>query len=112
MGGLIRHSANPFFCPILLVRKKDGSWRFYVDYRELNKAPGRAPRCHIQQTGPHEGYHQIQARLEDVAKTAFRTHNGHNKFLDMPFGLTNTPATFLASMKDIFRSVLHRHIFL
>ena len=56
------------------------------------------------------GYHQIQMKVEDVPKTAFCTHEGHYKFLVMPFDLTNAPSTFQGLMHGIFRPYLRRFV--
>lgn len=56
------------------------------------------------------GYHQIRVRSEDVPKTAFRTHSGHYEFNVIPFGLKNAPATFQATMNELFRPSLRRYV--
>ncbi|GJR24270.1 putative reverse transcriptase domain-containing protein [Tanacetum coccineum] len=107
--GFIRPSSSPWGAPVLFVKKKDGSFRMCIDYREINKltVKNRYPLPRIddlfdQLQGSsvyskidlRSGYHQLRVREEDILKTAFRTRYGHYEFQVMPFGISSYAVWF------------------
>ena len=110
--GVIQPSNSPWASPIVLVKKKDGKYRFCVDYRKLNSVTQKdahpLPRIDDLLDFLHgsvmfstldlrSGYWQINMHPDDREKTAFATPDGLWEFLRMPFGLSNACATFSAS---------------
>nr|GEX28695.1 putative reverse transcriptase domain-containing protein [Tanacetum cinerariifolium] len=123
--GFIRPSSSPWGAPVLFVKKKDGTFRMCIDYRELNKlkVKNRYPLPRIddlfdQLQGSsiysridlRTGYHQLRIREEDIPITAFKTPYGNYEFRVMPFGLTNALTGFLDLMNRVWKPCLDKFV--
>ncbi|GKD50749.1 putative reverse transcriptase domain-containing protein [Tanacetum coccineum] len=123
--GFIHLSSSPWGASVLFMNKKDGSFRMYIDYRELNKltVKNRYPLSGIndlfdqlQGSSVHSKidlrsrYHQLRIKEEDIPITAFRTRYGHFEFQVMPFGLTNVPAVFMDLMNRVCKPYLDKFV--
>ncbi|GJU71275.1 putative reverse transcriptase domain-containing protein [Tanacetum coccineum] len=123
--GFIQPSTSSWGAPVLFVKKKDGSFRMCIDYRELNKLTVKnrypLPRIddlfdQLQGSSVYSkidlslGYHQLRVRDEDIPKTAFRTRYGHYEFQVMPFGLTNAPTVFMDLMNRVCKPYLDKFV--
>ena len=121
--GIIEQSTGEFSSPVVLVKKKDGSHRFCVDYRLLNfrtikdRWPlSRIEDCHDSLHGAtifstldmQAGYWQIEVAPEDRHKTAFTCHAGNYQFRVLPYGLCNAPSCFSRAMDVMLHKLKYK----
>jgi hypothetical protein len=122
--GYILPSVSPWGAPVLFVKKKDGTLRLCIDFRQLNKVTVKnkyPPRIDdlfdqlkdakiFSKIDLRSGYHQVRINDEDISKTAFRTRYGHYEFTVVLFGLTNAPVVFMCLMNGVFIDYLDKFV--
>ena len=120
--GVIKSSSSPWASPIVLVKKKDGKYRFCVDYRKLNQVTKKdahpLPKIDDWLDALHgskyfstldlrSGYWQISVDPQDQEKTAFVTPDGLWELVRLPFGVTGGPATFQRAIEIVLSGLTY-----
>ena len=123
--GYMRPSVSPWGASFLFEKKKDGTLRLCIDFRQLNKVTIKNkypfPRIDdlfdqlkeariLSKIDLRSGYHQVRIKEEDISKTTFRTRYGHYAFTVVPFGLSNSPTVFMCLMNGVFREYLDKFV--
>jgi hypothetical protein len=116
---------SPWGAPNILLKKKDGTLRFFIDFKQLNKitTKNKYPFPRIddlfdQLKGERiflnidlrSSYHQVRIKEEHIRKTTFRTRYGNYEFMVVPFGLSNSPVCFMCLMIGVFREYLDKFV--
>jgi hypothetical protein len=123
--GYIRSNVSPWGAPALFVKNNDGTLRLCIDYKKMNKMTikknyhlpriddlfdqlrGVAVSSNIDL---RSGYHQVRIEDKEIHKTTFRIRYGQYEFLVVPFGLTNSPTTFICLMNNVLRKYLYKFV--
>ena len=123
--GFIHPSISPWGVPVIFMKEKDGPWKMFIDYCQLNKVMIRnqytLPRIDdlfdqlrgskvFSKIDLRLGYRQIRIKNKDISKTTFRTRYGHYEFTVVPFGLTNAPTIFMCLMNGVFRNYIGKFV--
>nr|GEU37690.1 putative reverse transcriptase domain-containing protein [Tanacetum cinerariifolium] len=121
--GFIRPSSSPWGAHVLFVKKKDGSFKMCIDYRELNKltVKNRYPLPKIDdlfdqlqglsiysKIDLRSSYHQLRVKDKDIPQTAFRIRYEHYEFQVITFGLINAPAVFMDLINRVCKPYLDK----
>jgi hypothetical protein len=116
---------SPWGAPVLFVKKKDGTLRLRIEFRQLNKVTIKKkyplPRIDdlfdqlkdgriFSKIDLRSRYHQVRIKYEDIRKTAFRTRYGHYEFTVVTFQLSNAPVVFMCLMNGVFREYLDKFV--